>query len=80
MGLQVKNTTLQSTLCSVYTDTDTDVDARGLELALVELYTKLGCLSQYTTTAIRDGNLNPHLRVSASPALNRRVLLASYNK
>ena len=78
MGLQVKNTTLQSTLCSVYTDTD--ADARGLELALVELYTKLGCLSQYTTTAIRDGNLNPHLQVSASPALNRRVLLASYNK
>ena len=76
----MKNTTLQSTLCSVYTDTDTDVDARGLELALVELYTKLGCLSQYTTTAIRDGNLNPHLRVSASPALNRRVLLTSYNK
>ena len=72
----MKNTTLQLTLCLVYTD----ANARGLELALDELYTKLGHLSQYATTAIRDGNLNPHLRVSASPALNGWVLLTLYNK
>jgi len=76
LGLQVKNTTLQSTLCLIYTN----ADARGLELALDELYTKLGHLNQYATTAIRDDNLNPHLRVSVSPALNGWVLLASYNK
>ena len=76
MGLQVKNTTLQLTLYLVYTD----ANARGLELALDELYTKLGHLSQYATPTIRDGNLKLHLRVSVSLALNGQVLLVLYNK
>ena len=46
--MRVKNTTLQSTLCRVYRD----VDAKGLKLALEELYTKLDHLSQYTIIAI----------------------------
>ena len=46
--MQVKNTTLQSTLCRVYRDANT----KALDLALDELYTKLSHLSQYTITTI----------------------------